>query len=739
MKRTGIQRGLGVAGDADATRPGLNDCLDVVLRQTNALVDGVLDGLAISVDRQLTFTSGESAIKPMLKSGIAAMVGQRAQVRADFSRSLRKYMYHGDGRNVQGQISFGKLQFLEDEQLDESIELARAGQEVALAVDDVLPALDALISTLLGWVTVQPQLNPLRPEIFVRALRDTINAQIADMSVSSALLVPASGRMGTALNRIYRETTDWLRSHGVEAAGAITTPAAVAQIAAGRATPTGAVARTLVTLDRLRRLLSGELDDADGAPKQDFLYTVPASVETLQDMRQVEAMVQRLSKKAARAKANPDETGAFKLAGRMDGKQMGQAVGEEVTRMMLENLTQDDRLLPALRSQLDLLESPLMQLAQGDTRFFNDRQHPARQFLDETINRGLGFTSAKDEGFARFLKSVEGAVAALIESGSKQMPDFASELLKLQTKWAHDDKAVRQRREEIARMLQHAEQRNLLAERMSKDFGDRAGGMDVPSFVVDFVCGPWAQVCAESQLTCTDGTVDQQGYQAVVDELFWSVQPRVAKRNLQRLVELIPRLLARMREGLHLVEYPPERIKVFFDQLISLHEAALEGASYKTYATPAVALPRPAAAAPSDPDAPEEAQDSGPWIAGKEASKSGYLDEDSVMPLDLSQTPEVETQERDTEVIRSVELHPGTWVDLMLEGAWVRAQLTWASPHRTLFMFTSGAGMAHTMSKRTMERLQTKGLIRTVSAGHLVDHALDAVAQEALKNTLNRP
>jgi hypothetical protein len=70
----------------------------------------------------------------------------------------------------------------------------------------------------------------------------------------------------------------------------------------------------------------------------------------------------------------------------------------------------------------------------------------------------------------------------------------------------------------------------------------------------------------------------------------------------------------------------------------------------------------------------------------------------------------------------------------MLNGQWIRAQLTWASPHLTLFMFVSGRGLAHSMSRRTMDRQRARGMIRVVSDGDLVGSALDAVAQTALRN-----
>ena len=64
-------------------------------------------------------------------------------------------------------------------------------------------------------------------------------------------------------------------------------------------------------------------------------------------------------------------------------------------------------------------------------------------------------------------------------------------------------------------------------------------------------------------------------------ELYWSVQRRVAKRNRRRLVQIIPGMLAKLRQGLQVIEFPPEHITDFFTQLIGMHEAALEGGRSK--------------------------------------------------------------------------------------------------------------------------------------------------------------
>ena len=730
------QRGIGFADDSTASRPGLQHCVEAALNQAENLIDGVIDGLEITVSKAHGATGGTDS-KPVMKLAIEDLVTHRTQVRATFAAQLREAMYGGVKADAQSQsqplLRFDDLQLLEEEKLDENIEAAWAQQEIALAVEDVLPALDALVSTLLGWITVQPQLNPLRPEVFVRALRAAMVEQIADNDVRGALMTPAAGRLGTGLRKLYRELGDWLRSQGIEPAGLPGTGLKKTTEGVGRgnnaASGVGAsVAKTILTLDRLRKLLSGELDGAPSAGGQDFLYTVPASLDALQDMKMVEAMMQRL------AKRKQEQGPAAPKARRMvDSKQIGKQLGEEVIRLMLESLLQDERLLLKVRQMLEALEPVLLRLAQTEPRFFSEKQHPARQLLDRVTHRSLGFTSERDEGFAKFMRTAEQAVAALLDLQTVSAANFAQVLKILEDAWTREDKAQKLKREEAAKTLLHAEQRNLLAQRLAQEFRERIAvgeNGDVPEFVVDFLCGPWAQAVAESQLAYTEGA--SSDYTTLVDDLTWSVQPRVARRNRTRLVELVPTLLARLRQGLQLISYPPEMTVKFFDNLIGLHEASLEGARPK----------RQGSADTGGDSVLPEATASGievveaPWVASHEATESGFLEEDSVMPLDFSETPR--PADAAPAAVAGGELAIGTWAEIMLEGKWVRAQLTWVSPHRTLFMFSSAGGRAHSMSRRTLTRLRTQGMLRVVSDGHLVDNALDAVAQVALRNSLDK-
>jgi hypothetical protein len=796
-------RPLGLSDEPTGARISLRECLDAALHQSEGLIDKVLNAL-VGKGEKVLGTHVKPNFPPPVQAGIEMLIGQRFTVKDAFNQRLRELVFQGSGTEAQAPqlMRFEDLKLFEEEDLDESIEVARALQEMGQQTDSVIAELDALMSSLLGWITVQPQINPLRPEMYARALRECIAQQIGDNDIRGAIVSHAAGRLAGLLRKLYKELNTWLKSCGVEPASTLQ-PGQI-QNTTAKPSVAGAVgnsvARTLLTLDRLRRLLAGELDGDSSRKPQDFLHTVPASVVALQDMRQVEAMVERLENKARQAAANPDADSARKKAAARlaltDGKQLGKQLGEEVVRMMLDNLIQDERLLPQVRGQLQNLEPMLMDIAKVDGRFFSDKQHAARQFLDKVTNRSLAFAYERDDGYRPFLFSVEKSVGKLVKltkAGTNTSQAFDNVLQGLETLWHQQDTQERARREEAARALLHAEQRNMLAQYLAQEFRTSAQDVNIPSPVVEFVCGPWAQAVAESQLRCTDGTSDPEGYHELVSELYWSVQPRVAKRNRKRLVQLIPGMLTKLRHGLQLIEFPPERITDFFTDLIGLHEAALEGGRPKPAPAPVVeAAPSQAdasideateddspmtgraelealyAAAREDPpvltmivepdhaaqivfdgvpqeevpEAPPEEPAAAPepevkpmWIGKREAKEAGFVEEESVKsvaaaPLDAAAKPAPVVP-----VLTAIPI--GSWVELKLEGNWVRAQLTWASPHRTLFMFVSHGGKAHSMSQRTLDKLRNQDCIRLVSDGQLVDKALDAVAQAALRNSVD--
>ena len=754
---------IGVADERANAKPVLRDCLEAVLQQSDRLMDAVIDGLSSSKPQQLGSSKGHATSRG---SGGSTLAGSNAaqqraveylrihaaQVRQTFATELRAALYYRGAHDmaVKPVLRFDDFQFLDEKEIDSNIEFALAQQEVSQAVEDTLPPLNALMSNLLGLVSVQSQLNPLKPESFVQALRSSLGAHVDDHDARVVLLTRAASLMGVSLRQLYKDVTNWLRSQGVEPALALGTGPGGAGVVGAKPAET-AVSRTLLTLDKLRRLLAGDFDPRAAAPAQrDFLHTVPFSVVALEDLKLVEPMMLRLANRAKqRETTEAQKVGAsFENSGMLandqpKNRQLGQELGGEVVRLMLENLMNDRRLLPRVRELLKDLEPVLLELSRTDPRYFSERQHPARQLLDRMTHRSLAYSSENDEGFGRFSKALSNGVQVLT-GGEGDAAAFARVLRKLEEGWERDEDAQRKRHEESARALLHAEQRNMLAQRVAEEFQKQLVDKHVPDMIGAFLRGPWAQVIAESQLSRTDGVPDPDGYSALVEDLIWSVQLNLTRRNRAKLVQMVPNLLVKLRQGLQLINYPEERVPVLFDALVSVHEQAFEqpegsraagqaahDAAAQNVDGDATTLPPDMAPAFDGPDADD------PWLAESEANESGFLTAEGHDGLDLS-VDAVAPDDAQPSPWSVADLGIGSWVELRLEGAWVRAQLTWSSPHQTLFMFVSGRGLAHSMSRRTMDRRRAQGLIRVVSDGNVVGSALDAVAQTALRNNPDR-
>ena len=713
----------GVANDPGKHRPTLQHCLEATLSIADAMIDELLERLAMVLDPD-SVVSAAHELKGVDLQELARWLEQPEAIKTTWVSELRQVFYHGDARDVDVHVvvRFDDLRLLDDQQIDASIEFSIAEHILAQATEELLPRLNSLVSNLMGWMTVQPDLNPVKPAAYARALRAVLVAHLVDPQQRKLLIVPVANMLGESLREVYREVIQWLMANGIQP---LESPMQSLHLEPARQS---AVGRTLLTLGRLRQLLAGDLNDQPvGGPA--YTHTIPASMSAREDMALIEPLMKRLRERPPQSNDQPPVAELPVVT----GPHLGRLLGQEVVRLMLENLTHDERLLPAIRQQIGLLEPSLIRLSQAEPRFFSDRQHPARQLLESLTQRSLRFVSHKDEGFQDFLASMVGAVESLNKVDASE-EKYARLLKRLRRHWDEEDARKHQRRAEAARALMHAEQRQQLAKRLAADFQHRMQDKAVPEFVQRFVCGPWAQAVAESQLADASGTED--ALDGVTDDLIWSVQAVLIRRDVDRLARLVPRLLSQLRQGLQRIDYPADQIGQFFDALVHLHEKAFDTPTLMPAEPPdASQIASASAGADSEPVTHPEAEPGGQpaasaddemfWMAGQEAADAGFVADEAGDDGDAS---------GEGAVPRESELLVGAWVNLKAQGEWVRAQLTWTSPRGGLYMFISASGLAHSMTRRTLDRLLGTDALQVVSRGGVVEGALDAVAQQALRN-----
>ena len=183
-----------------------------------------------------------------------------------------------------------------------------------------------------------------------------------------------------------------------------------------------------------------------------------------------------------------------------------------------------------------------------------------------------------------------------------------------------------------------------------------------------------------------------------------------------------------------MIDYPATQTSAFFDLLIKLHQQAFRVAP---------------AGAPEPGSKPARKvvlrDDDEPWIAPSEARESGFMESavDSVAddhPVTDAEPADMLAATQASEPVSPMDVSRmaiGAWVELLVAGSWERTQLSWASPHGTLFLFTNAYGGTQSMTRRSLDKLLTQGAMRVISQQTVVEGALDAVAQVAMRNSVD--
>lgn len=660
-------------------------------------------------------------------------------------------------------LRFDQLELMDDEQVQGRIDLARMQQSAALHCEYELAELDALVCAARGFSVIQVDRNPFRPQVYAAAIADLMMQSASSTDQRMQWTQHMGSILGMQLRTTYRELIDFLRSHQVKSAAYVVNSSRHQDIATKRGDRTSFEedSKNDATRERANtsRLTVSQLRHALGAESQSSMHLQNADgnfshEDFIQDLDEISTLVNQVNARNARTPpafaASPDSelhtSRALAISVREDTLDESEAVAQDVVRMMLDNLRDDHRLLPCVRDWVGSLEPPLVALAIVDVRFLNDKSHSARKLLDEVTARSLGYSAQTAEGFAEFFAPVVQSTAVLMECHFPDAQAFDLAWETVESAWSRHKSAAQHHREHAVQALLHAEQRNLLAEKIALELTRRDDARLAPIFVKQFVAGPWSQVIATARLSPVLSN-DALPYADVVTDLLWSVVVEQASRNKPRLARMIPGLLSQLRTGLATINSPEHEGAAFFAQLMTLHERALKSAlpvrKPEQTSKPNL-LPDPST------DAARAAlgqmitghDDGAVWLAPQEVRDSGFMSDfgdDAYDAAPPSTLPDTLPQDMGLfeEFLTKTPPTLGSWVELLSQGQWIRAQLTWASPHGTLFMFTGVAGKPYSMTRRALDKMQAVQTLRIISQDSLVAGALNAVAQTALRNTIS--
>jgi len=653
-----------------------------------------------------------------LGDAAAALLRADSAVAAAFVPSLQEEMKvpgEEPGRAAKV-LSFDSLELMGEDQLDEAVELVRGQQAVMDAVEQELVRLNALVSAVQGHARVQAATNPLRPQVWVAALRRALARGGVSTPVRGLWMQHLCPPFGLELATLYRRLSEHMLQQGVAAAGyKVSAPQHEGRRRAGGGQ---------VTLRDLKRMLvsasRGE-GDTQGLTRPGGHsingVTLPAAMMALEGMNRADDVVRRMQERWRSGIWHPEP-----LAPQADGTHVAftpnQTLAREVAHQMVENISCDPRLLPEIQHLVRDMEPALLHLVLHDQRFFTDRRHPARELLEEITQRSLAWTRPNTTGFAEFLGPLHEAAQALSGLQPHDAEPFHFVLQTLRQSWDETELRSRKQRASVARALLAADARNHAAAAIAATLRARPDVASAPPEVRRFLLGPWSQVIAAARIASPDGGADPGAYEASVSDIIWSSQPRLAGQNPARLQWMAAPLLAKMREALAKIGARGAEVDPFLASLSSAHLRGLRGDSGEATAA--------STEESAGPGQLEWHADALPWLSPEEIQDSRLL-----RATDFAST---EPADRSLQPARSG-VAKGQYIEVMVRDAWARWKLAWSSPHGSMLMFVDAAGRPESLTAGTLAQMLASGSARRVQADSVVDAALDAVAQAALESS----
>ena len=327
----------------------------------------------------------------------------------------------------------------------------------------------------------------------------------------------------------------------------------------------------------------------------------------------------------------------------------GDKITMDVIGLLFDYIFRDPSIPESLRGLFSRLQVPILKTALIDRSFFSNKKHPARRLLDHLAAASIGATG--DAGYyAAFELIAAGLIeeicrdfkvdTAVFEDADGRLQEFVDGE---QSKWsaALDTEVV----EAIS-----AEQNESGRAHVRALIRDKLAGLAVPFDVRAFSETVWADYLTEIRAKQGAGSAEWRSGEQTLDDLLWSISAKERTSQKARLAKLVPSIIRNLRTGAAAVNVATDRVQPFLDAIYKLHMAAIK-------------------------------------------PKSGDAAKPGVAPIVAEQQTVPDTTTRAVGNVHDFvnDMVVGTWLAFGKEGKATNARLSWVSPLRSKYIFTSRA------------------------------------------------
>jgi hypothetical protein len=424
------------------------------------------------------------------------------------------------------------------------------------------------------------------------------------------------------------------------------------------------------------------------------------------------------------------------------GAHLGQvdAITIDIVAMLFDYMFEDDKIPDAIKALIGRLQIPVLKVAILDKTFFSSKSHPARKLVDMLAAASIGWQGGMDHG-DRFYTKIEQLVQRVLSEFENDIGIFQTLIADLEAFLADEDVKAAESDARAAQIIGQREQQEICNIIVRDELKRRTERISIPA-VRGFLSKYWRQV-----LTKAYEEAGEQGpawNQALVtmDELLWSIEPKISAEERKLLVTLLPGLLKRLQSGIAATSMNDAQKSGFFSTLVKCHSSAVKaGLQSRNDAMPpaspqgistAAGAPLTGVGEGADDEESEEETEMllDPQEIADEIAKTKLSDGvNDIEEIKLRHESSRSSEAEDLEVARDLAgtLTRGTWVEFHeSDGQTFRAKLSWVSPRKHVYLFTNvSLSKAVSISPQAMAMKLMQGSAIVIEDLPLLDRAVD--------------
>ena len=372
----------------------------------------------------------------------------------------------------------------------------------------------------------------------------------------------------------------------------------------------------------------------------------------------------------------------------------------EVVALMFQSILAEERIPAAVRVWFARLQIPVLRVALAEPEFFSALQHPARRLIDRMGSCVMGFENGVGAAALEAeIKRVVQVIEQYPETGRRVFQLVYDEFQKFLSTYLSEQGNTRR----FVSVAQQVEQKETWSVQYTIELRKLLDDVPVRDEIRTFLFKVWVEVLAVASVKYGLQHEETASLKKVASELLWAASAKPHRNDRARVIQQLPSLLQRLRQGMGLLGYPAglqdQHIKSVSDTLADAFMSRTEAI-------------------------PQESLDK---LSERLAHLEDYLPESGVGDLDLdNESIEMITgvDASNIEVIKqggskpnqamrawATELQIGAWFGLDHNGKLNSVQFAWRSDRGQLYLFVTNNGRCYLIQANRVAAYLQAGLL----------------------------